>query len=322
MNKPCVSVIIPVYNVEQFLPNCIESVLNQSFIDFEMLLIDDGSTDGSGVICDMYAEKDSRVHVFHKENGGVSSARNLGLNEAKGEWICFVDSDDELMPESLQIIVNCISDAVDMVMAGYEVYDDNGVLSYSVETRKEKNISAEAAVKEMYKPTDYRYQGYICSKLLRRSIIKEAKLSFAEDIFFNEDRLFTVGFIFASERNVYYTTVPVYKYYERAGSVMMSLMSGFNPRFVTDMDAQIKMREMVRQKSGNEELRELADEGVYGSYRRIKGMMKVFNYKSVELESKIRKKLVYAIGFRCYFKYEMSRNKRRMLNKLKRLQSK
>ncbi|MCR5039689.1 MAG: glycosyltransferase family 2 protein [Bacteroidales bacterium] len=316
------SVIVPVYNTRQYLSRCIDSILNQSFTDFELLLIDDGSTDGSGGVCDAYAEKDGRVRVFHKENGGVSSARNLGLNEARGEWVCFVDSDDELMRESSQIMVNCISDTVDMVMAGYEVYDDNGALSYSVETRKEKSISAEAAVKEMYKSTDYRYQGYICSKLLRRSIIKEAKLSFAEDVFFNEDRLFIVGFIFASERNVYYTTVPVYKYYERAGSVMMSLMSGFNPRFVTDMDAQIKMREMVRLKSGNKELRELADEGVYGSYRRIIGMLKEFNYKDVELESKMRKKLVHAIGFRCYCIYEMSRNQRRMLNILKRLQSK
>jgi len=317
-----VTVIVPVYNTERYLPRCIDSVLSQSLTDFELLLIDDGSTDGSGTICNEYAEKDNRVHVFHKENGGVSSARNLGLKESKGEWVCFVDSDDELLPDGLQVLVNGISEEVDMVMAGYEVYDDKGALSYLVEMRKEKNISAEAAVKEMYKPTDYRYQGYIWGKLLRSSIIKEAKLGFAKDVYFNEDRLFMVGFIFASERNVYYTTVPVYKYYERVGSAMMSLMTSFNPRFVTDMDAQIKMREMVRQKCGNEELRELADEGAYGSYRRIKGMMKGFNYKNVELESKMRKKLVHAIGFRCYFKYEMSRNKRRVLNKLKRLQLK
>src|SRR5690606_27273688 len=91
---PKVSVIIPVYNAEKYLRECIDSVLAQTFDDFELLLINDGSTDGSGKICDEYAQKDARVKVFHKENGGVSSARNLGLDNAKGEWITFIDSDD------------------------------------------------------------------------------------------------------------------------------------------------------------------------------------------------------------------------------------
>ena len=91
---PTISVIVPVYNAEKYLPRCIESVLAQTFVDWEMLLIDDGSTDASGSICDEYAAKDERIRVFHKENGGVSSARNLGLDNAQGEWITFVDSDD------------------------------------------------------------------------------------------------------------------------------------------------------------------------------------------------------------------------------------
>lgn len=94
MNTPKISVIVPVYNVERYLPKCIESILSQTFTDFELLLIDDGSTDGSGKICDAYAEKDSRIRVFHQENRGVSAARNLGIDEAAAEWICFVDSDD------------------------------------------------------------------------------------------------------------------------------------------------------------------------------------------------------------------------------------
>lgn len=89
-----VSVIIPVYNSEQYLRECIDSVLEQSYTDFELLLINDGSTDSSGKICDEYALKDVRVKVFHKENGGVSSARNLGISKSKGDWITFVDSDD------------------------------------------------------------------------------------------------------------------------------------------------------------------------------------------------------------------------------------
>ena len=91
---PKISVIVPVYNTEKYLHHCIDSILSQTFIDFELLLIDDGSKDSSGTICDEYAAKDNRVRVFHKENGGTSSARNMGLDNARGEYITFVDSDD------------------------------------------------------------------------------------------------------------------------------------------------------------------------------------------------------------------------------------
>lgn len=98
-----ISVIVPVYNTELYLHRCIDRILSQSFTDFELLLIDDGSTDGSGTICEEYAEKDGRVHVFHKENAGASSARNLGLQKAKGEWVTFVDSDDWIEENYFQL---------------------------------------------------------------------------------------------------------------------------------------------------------------------------------------------------------------------------
>ena len=94
MVMPKLSIIVPVYNSEKYLCRCVDSILAQTFTDFELLLIDDGSEDESGNICDEYVVKDSRVRAFHKNNGGVSSARNLGLNKAKGEWIAFIDSDD------------------------------------------------------------------------------------------------------------------------------------------------------------------------------------------------------------------------------------
>ena len=96
-----VSIIVPVYNAEEHLRRCVDSILVQTFSDFELLLIDDGSKDGSAAICDEYTIKDSRVRVFHKENGGGSSARNLGLDNAQGEWIAFVDSDDFIPVRSL-----------------------------------------------------------------------------------------------------------------------------------------------------------------------------------------------------------------------------
>ena len=100
---PKISVIVPVYNAEKSLCQCIDSILALTFTDFELLLIDDGSKDSSGIICDEYVRKDSRIRVFHKENGGVSSARNLGLDNARGQWITFVDSDDKLFSTAFNI---------------------------------------------------------------------------------------------------------------------------------------------------------------------------------------------------------------------------
>lgn len=103
MNEIMISVIIPIYNTEKYLSRYIESVLNQSYKNFELLLINDGSKDRSGDICDEYAKKDNRIKVFHKENGGVSSARNLGLDNAKGDYVCFIDSDDYVGKRYLEI---------------------------------------------------------------------------------------------------------------------------------------------------------------------------------------------------------------------------
>ena len=104
-----VSVIIPIYNVEEFLPRCLDSVCGQTFSDLEIILVDDGSTDGSGQICDTYAQSDSRIRVVHKENGGLSEARNTGLDEATGDYVCMPDDDDVLHPQMIEILHNLIT---------------------------------------------------------------------------------------------------------------------------------------------------------------------------------------------------------------------
>ena len=104
-NSPLVSVIVPVYKVERYLPRCVESILGKTYTNFELILVDDGTPDRSGVICDRYAEKDSRIKVIHKENGGVSSARNAGIDAAQGEWITFVDSDDWVAENYIEAMI-------------------------------------------------------------------------------------------------------------------------------------------------------------------------------------------------------------------------
>lgn len=125
---PKVSVIVPIYNNDKYLPKCIDSILSQTFTDFELLLIDDGSDDKSGLICDQYASIDARVRVFHKENGGVSSARNLGLESAMGEWVTFVDSDDwiehsmydKMLDKAIHENADIVYCDINMVYVNYE----------------------------------------------------------------------------------------------------------------------------------------------------------------------------------------------------------
>ena len=104
--KPMITIIVPVFNVEQYLPKCVDSIINQTYSNLEILLIDDGSQDRCGEICDEYAKKDSRIQVFHTKNRGLSVARNLGLQEAKGEYIGFVDSDDWIEPDMYEVLLS------------------------------------------------------------------------------------------------------------------------------------------------------------------------------------------------------------------------
>lgn len=180
---PMISIIVPVYNAEKYLHRCIDSILSQMFTDFELLLIDDGSKDKSGVICDEYAVKDSRVRVFHKENGGVSSARNLGLDNARGEWIGLVDSDDELC--NLQAVNNAewrsdlIFFTLKFILHDGSTYAEIPKLSPNVQDSKENYLNTFL---------HYHICNSVYAKLIRKSVIGD--LRFDTTVSFGEDSLF------------------------------------------------------------------------------------------------------------------------------------
>lgn len=117
MKRPIISVIVPVYNTEKYLDECIQSILSQTFTDFELLLVDDGSTDGSGNICDKYAIQDERIKVFHQENRGVTAARKLGVKYSNGNYICFVDSDDKISYTAFELLIHNMKDEIDIVIS-------------------------------------------------------------------------------------------------------------------------------------------------------------------------------------------------------------
>lgn len=182
--KDCISVIVPVYNVEKYLSRCIESIINQSYQNIEIILINDGSTDNSSIICDEYAKKDTRIKVIHKKNGGVSSARNVGLKNARGEFITFVDSDDYIKLTCFEKMVNGIkNNDVDMVVVGWEYGD--GTIGWA-----DKNIDIDC--QKVY-TQDEISKSYlfltVWGHLFRRMDLNG--MFFNEKIFYGEDTLFT-----------------------------------------------------------------------------------------------------------------------------------
>lgn len=133
-NNPLISVIVPIYKVEKFLPSCIDSILAQTYQNLEIILVDDGSPDNCGLICDQYAKKDSRIVVIHKENGGLSDARNAGLDICKGEYIAFVDSDDLLHQDFVNALLCNIADC-DMILCRYRKFVDEESLDHITGTQ-------------------------------------------------------------------------------------------------------------------------------------------------------------------------------------------
>ncbi len=275
-NELMISIIVPVYNTGKYLSFCIESILSQSYNCFELLLIDDGSTDESGVICDEYAEKDSRIRVFHKKNGGVSSARNLGLDNALGEWVYFVDSDDEVLPGGLQTMVDCISDDVDIVLAGYRLYDEAGNVVYEIDDRIVSVLDKEESLSTLYERHGkyYNWLTFGCIRLHRNKIIQRHNLRFDTGIRNKEDTLFLAQYICRSNGITRYTTTPVYRYNQRRDSAMGTWRSGFDYKFIDSLYALIKMkREIRRFFPPFREVVFIADEGIWIRYNIIMNRM-------------------------------------------------
>ena len=193
-DMPVVSVIVPVYNAEQFLSQCIDSILCQSFNCFELLLIDDGSTDRSGHICDEYSEKDNRVIVFHKDNAGVCSARNKGLEEARGKYIIFIDADDHVNTAYIEHLMSSDSDLVITGAQRFNTRNDSiaplSTSSFSIEELP-SHWNTKSGINLIY-----------ClpfAKRFRSSIIQKNGIRFDENLFYSEDMLFNMRYLIHSD---------------------------------------------------------------------------------------------------------------------------
>lgn len=194
--KPKVSVIVPVYNAERFLARCVDSILSQTFKDFELILVDDGSPDRSCFICDEYARLDSRVHVIHKKNGGVSSARNVGIEASNGEWISFIDSDDYLINDSFFSIFSNIQSEVDIIHFGYKrELSDRSMRDFF-------HFDTAIFVDKYDLFSEHLFSSCSVSYFYRKSHIEKNKLRFCTQIKFSEDLDFIIRCILFTKCSV------------------------------------------------------------------------------------------------------------------------
>lgn len=206
-----VSVIVPVYNTEKYLNKCIDSILAQTFTDFELLLIDDGSTDNSGKICEEYAEKDKRVKVFHKENGGVSRARNLGIDNAQGEYLSFIDSDDYIRPEMYSELV-AVADKYGVDLVSSDIALNGKVLPNKTPSfRKLEKEEIRNKVLTYFTVNDNSGTGAYTTMLIKRSVLIDNNVRFYEDFAFQEDLMFVIN-VYANISSMYYISKAFYEY--------------------------------------------------------------------------------------------------------------
>ena len=211
---PLVSVSVPVYNAEKFLHYCIDSILNQTFIDFELILVDDGSPDNSGKVCDEYAEKDERVKVIHKQNGGVSSARNAGIEAAKGEYICFVDSDDYLESNYLKELIETKKKYPDFdnVWCGFQTVEDyykNNKKAYYVEHDNDYSFSDLSSIMDL---CDKWLVQMPWNKLFLTKTIKENNIIFPPELSLGEDYIFNLRYLDCTNGKIAVVNKPLYDY--------------------------------------------------------------------------------------------------------------
>lgn len=217
---PVISIIIPVYNVENYLRKCLDSIIAQTFTQWECILIDDGSLDSSGSICDEYVAAETRFKVIHKKNEGVSSARNAGLNYANGEYICFIDSDDWVGEQYLSNLYNAIeNNKVDFVISGHNRIDSDGSKD---SFQYDDDIISRNRYDDIFLKHNLQKHGSPWSKLFKKELI--GSLRFNPDIHLGEDIIFLYNYIL-NTRKISFLSCSDYNYVYRSGSLTMRLNS-------------------------------------------------------------------------------------------------
>lgn len=227
MNDIVVSVIIPLYNAENYIEACIKSILKQEMTKFEIIIVDDGSTDNGYQICANYAQADTRVKLFKVPNGGPAKARNYALSKASGKYIEFVDSDDVLLPGALMKLKK-IADKTDaeLLVASASIFDVNDKVIRNISFNDDCNYDIADALKQMEIPEKEKYLHYIWNKWYRKDLVDKGRIFFDESLRLGEDFVFNCDF-FVMVNSITVTSIMLYGYYRRDNG---SLSGKFNPQ--------------------------------------------------------------------------------------------
>ncbi|GEK29301.1 glycosyltransferase family 2 protein [Furfurilactobacillus siliginis] len=238
--QPLVSIIIPVYNAALYLDHCLGSLLRQTYQNVELLVIDDKSTDDSGLLCDFWAEHDARIHVFHQStNQGVSAARNLALDNASGTFICFVDSDDWCEPDYInRFVINMTEQKVQLACCGY--FADGQLLKASTNKPLSRSLTQGEMLQDIIKPSgDIR--GFLWNKCYRRDIIEANHLRFDMTLTVMEDQLFNVSYIRDAD-TFWYDAYQTYHYVTYSNSASHGLST---KKLAAELTALDKINDVI-----------------------------------------------------------------------------
>ena len=215
--KPLLSIIVPVYDVERYLPKCIDSILAQTFTDFELILVEDGSPDNCPALCDAAAARDARIRVIHQKNGGLSAARNAGLDAARGEWIGFVDSDDYIAPEMYEALYKAVqSTGADLALCDYAEVDETGAPCLPPYTGLAQRIFTG---RELLKRATNTMAQPAWNKLYRRDLVVQHHLEMNPALRIFEDFMFNLEYLRVA-RNIVAVPSPVYYYVRTKNSIV------------------------------------------------------------------------------------------------------
>lgn len=289
-----ISVIVPVYNSEQYLTKCLDSIVRQTYKDFECIIVDDGSTDHSLSICLDFEKRDPRFRVFQKENAGVSSARNYGIRHSKSEFIYMADSDDELFDDALAFLASVMTSQIDLVFAGFEMINTEGKQVYSTNPGQDFIVNAKEAMDIVACPSKYyKTLGMPWLNLFRKSVIEKGGLEFDERYSIAEDRLFLVSFITNCTNSIRFTTKPIYKYYQRPDSITNTRFQVYQERTLKTLDLYIDILKLVKSFSKSTKMISQTKLAVYTKYQELCLYSKQFGH--TEMCEDLRDKMISSL---------------------------
>lgn len=308
-----VSIIMPIYNTSKLLRPQIQSILSQAYTDYELILVDDGSTDDSGDICDEFAKKDERITVIHKTNAGVDEARNTGMDIARGQYLYFVDSDDELLLDALQTLADGMEnhENVDISIAGY-VYSHDGKADPPFLPVSSRMFSRNELMDELMCPK-FQSLGMPWTNLYKASIIKDNHLRFDKRIHTIDDRVFMVSYICAMKGTAYHTTKPIYKYNLGVG-VSFQIKDKYDKRNLTIFDGQCLIYDAVRSNGFSSKSIWWARHRMINSYDKKKKYF--LKYHDLESVKYLDEKFLAAIPFYIYRLFKLRELVKGMLEML------